>query len=127
MSVAERSHLSTQTSLALVIIDDDQRSFERMFRGRIKGSIFDHPSIAVRWDWETPVDASLHREESFAGGNVNRDMDVDKWGRPSLLFRCESLLFELNAILGMTWINNDDVESTTHLTKRCSLLVGRDN
>lgn len=37
----------------------------------------------VRWDSET-VDASLHRE-SFAG-NVNRDMDVDKWGTGASLY-----------------------------------------
>lgn len=58
--------------------------------GGIKGSIFDQPPSIdgfavkpVRWDSET-VDASLHRE-SFAG-NVNRDMDVDKWGTGASLY-----------------------------------------
>lgn len=45
--------------------------------------------------------------------------------RAFLVFRCKSLLFELNIVLGMTWINNDDVELAVDEDVAYSL--GRDN
>lgn len=40
-----------------------------------------------------------------------------------LVFRCKSLLLELNIVLGMTRINNDDVELT--VDEDVAYLVGR--
>lgn len=93
------------------------------FEGGIKGSIFDHPSIRrethVRWDSET-VDASLHRERVLLG-NVNRDTDVDKWGLPCIPLQV--VVARVDIVLGMTRINNDDVELT--VDEDVAYLVGR--
>lgn len=45
--------------------------------------------------------------------------------RGFLVFRCNSLLFELNIVLGMTWINNDHVELA--VDEDVAYLIGRDN